>query len=92
MVNLGGDLMKVALMNYVATQNNDFQVVKNRMDATKVVDESDTDVCDVYDEKNQFMASLSKEAGGGANDASFLEDEDVGIVCTRQNIESYISY
>ncbi|GKC00997.1 hypothetical protein Tco_0987133 [Tanacetum coccineum] len=50
------------------------------MDATKVVDESDTDVCDVYDEINQFMAFLSKEAGEGANDASFLEDEDV-VVC-----------
>ncbi|GJY67593.1 RNA-directed DNA polymerase, eukaryota [Tanacetum coccineum] len=39
-------------------------------DSEKVVDESESLIDDIYDETAQYMAN------GGANDASFLEDED----------------
>ncbi|GKA65143.1 hypothetical protein Tco_0764850 [Tanacetum coccineum] len=51
------------------------------MDATKAGDDSESDVEDVFDETAQFMTSSSKWASGsgGANEASFCENEDYDI-------------
>ena len=38
--------------------------------------DNDSDFEDVYDETTNFMASLSKRAGGVANNAWSLDDED----------------
>nr|GEW38820.1 reverse transcriptase domain-containing protein [Tanacetum cinerariifolium] len=43
------------------------------------VEKSYSEVEDIDGDTARFMASLSNRAGGGANDASLLEDEDYGI-------------
>nr|GEW12167.1 hypothetical protein [Tanacetum cinerariifolium] len=49
------------------------------------VEELDSEVEDVHDDKNQILASLSNRDGGGANDANLLEDEYYDIYDGYEN-------
>ncbi|GJS59653.1 hypothetical protein Tco_0654437 [Tanacetum coccineum] len=44
-----------------------------------------SEVEDVHDDTAPFLASLSNQVGGGANDASLLEEEDYDIYDGYQN-------
>nr|GEY06966.1 hypothetical protein [Tanacetum cinerariifolium] len=79
------------VLSAIATKQEEEGVIQDLVHKRRgkyKVEESDSEVEDIDEDTNQFMASILKRSGGGANDASLLKDEDYSIYDGYEN-DSY---